>query len=112
MKQKIINRERWSDRHCRPNEGSVTLTLECGHKINKKQSQEPKSYCLCEECGEEVDKVKKQIDKVSRKIVDEIIYDIKDRSGFDLGDIDEETKKEMMNTLKNIVKKNIKELIK
>ena len=50
MKQDIVKRKYWSDKHCRPGEGSVVLTLKCGHQKFMKMSAEPKYYCLCREC--------------------------------------------------------------
>ncbi len=53
MKRLIVKREYWTDVHCRAGEGSVMLTLECGHIVRKKQSEEPENYCLCKECNYE-----------------------------------------------------------
>ena len=54
MKRKIVEREYLSSKHCRDGEGSVWLTLECGHIVRKKGSQEPENYCLCKQCDNKI----------------------------------------------------------
>ncbi len=49
MKQ-IVDRRYYAPKHAAPGTGSVELTLECGHKIHRKRSDEPRYQCRCEPC--------------------------------------------------------------
>lgn len=48
--RKIVDRRYYEPKYAPANTGSVELTLECGHKIRRKQSSEPRHQCRCEDC--------------------------------------------------------------
>lgn len=50
--RKIIGRREFRTVNHPPGSYSVELTLECGHKITRKGSQEPYVSAHCRKCGE------------------------------------------------------------
>lgn len=46
----ITDRRYYHPKNATAGTGSVELTLECGHKIRKKRSAEPRRFARCEDC--------------------------------------------------------------
>lgn len=54
MIRKIVDREYFKHSSCsRNSNGSVIVTLECGHQKHYKYSQNPKRFVHCKECDNE-----------------------------------------------------------
>ena len=48
--KKIVDRRYYEPKSAPHGTGSVELTLECGHKVRRKQSAEPRYQVRCEDC--------------------------------------------------------------
>jgi hypothetical protein len=48
--KKVVRRQNWTNKYCRPGEGRRTHYLECGHEIMTKQSDGYPRRKRCEEC--------------------------------------------------------------
>lgn len=48
--RRITERRYYTPQYASHGTGSVELTLDCGHKVRRKRSSEPRRQCRCQEC--------------------------------------------------------------